>query len=65
METIKASEYLKEMDRIEELQNEVSRILTNNQVVKFLYFDRAVKLHEEAEESMRVLFGKKLVRDNE
>lgn len=63
-ETITVSEFSKEMDRIEEIQDEVSDILNSkNPFIYLFYFLKAERLHAQAEELMLKLFQKELVED--
>jgi hypothetical protein len=52
-----ATELENRFSEIEKLQDEVSRILYNkNPFVRFFYFRKATRLHQEADKKLRELF---------
>lgn len=66
METITVSEFEKEMNEIEKLQEEVSNWINSKSFfVKFFDFGlgRMQKIHDEAGRRMGILFSKELIED--
>jgi hypothetical protein len=64
MKTVTVSEFSKEMDRIDKIQDEVNDILYNRGwLYKMFFLGKARKLHNEAGQRMNELWSKDLIVD--
>ena len=63
MNTVTVSEFEKEMDEIDRLQDVVSEWCMSKSIFRFLWSRKARKAHFEAGRRMTVLFSKELIED--